>query len=86
MRAAGFLFQNASKKYSMDPNNITVFSLLPVFADILIWKNVAGHHGNALTAVWILSNITGEIMLAYNTLNLDSIFTVTKISTNVFQL
>ena len=41
---------------------------------------------NALTAVWMLSNITVEIMVAYNPLNLDSIFTVTKISANVFQL
>ena len=49
-------------------------------------ENVAGYHGNAPTEVWLLSNITIEIMLAYNPLNLDSIFTVTKISTNVFQL
>ena len=61
-------------------------SLLPVFTDILLWKNVVGYHGYALTAVWMLPNTTVEIMVAYNPLNLDSIFTVTKITTNVLQL
>ena len=61
-------------------------SLLSVFTDILLWLNVAGYHGYALTAAWVLCNITIEIILAYNPLHLDSIFTVTKLSTNVFQL
>ena len=49
-------------------------------------ENVVGYHDKAFTAVWMLFNITTEIMFAYNPLNLDSIFTVTKMSTNVFQL
>ena len=53
------------------------------FTDILLWKNVAGYNGSTLTAVWMLSYITVEIMVAYDPLNLDSIFTVTKISYNV---
>ena len=60
------------------------FIFFPLFTDILFWKNVAGAHGNELIAVWMLSDIPVEIILAYNPLNLGSIFTVTKISTNVF--
>ena len=70
----------------MDLNNMTVFFIITSFYRHSFWTNVAGYLGNAFTAVWMLSNITIEIMLAYNPLNLASIFIVTKISTNVFQL
>ena len=54
------MLQDLSFKYTMDPNNMRYSSLLPVFPVIFPWKNVATYHGNALTAVWMLFNITRD--------------------------
>ena len=48
--------------YTVDPNNMTVFFIITRLYRHFPTENIVGYHGNALTAVKKLSNITVEIM------------------------